>query len=469
MARTSSIGERALIARRFGTPSSFRLPDWCEGIVRGSNGLYNALVERTRYIDTLVSEYVEDNPECTKPEKKLVRETAKEVVWGAETPTTLRAAALHDPDGLQGAWGTATKMLDMFTAAQQRTISVRSEGRPAELRFRSTKFDPWVLYHQVQGSPTVADVTDHAVRGFRIEMNGRHAIFHIDFAPRAGIPKLSIPIAHYGRKSNRLPDDWIVKSVTITGTPIPSRTGRKIQVSVTCWRPAAEPATGGDIFVATQWTALGGGATQVATILPGEGVPMDLSNIGSPFLDFDSRGYIHVQLPVGGLGFRGPARADYERVTNDLRSIRAQSLVKMQKQYPEDPLLRIAKSANHLSSLILQAGDAAPEYLQLWRHDPANRSGDAHLASWERHGVRQFLDQRDDLYRRVAKALCTSAGRIILQSHPSAGQREREDDPVNADRIRRNKAFVAPGRFASILESTASRLGVTVVKEDWLA
>ena len=276
-----------------------------------------------------------------------------------------------------------------------------------------------------------------------------------------------------------LPAEADVVQATLTVTRLAGKWDMSVQVTARV--PDSPRAPGEVVAVHTGWRTRGDGSARVAvwaSRVPLE-VPGHLAEVAVP-----SGGGERGEIIVPAAWLAHAAHPDGIRGVRDIamepvREKVAAWLDEHPQEWGGRPLrgsdVRRWRSPARLAALALAwraaapAGDGGGEIagvLEEWRHR------DKHLWTYEANERDQQIRRRDDVWRKVAAWLASSAGHLVADDSDLSVLRRvpglQEDDPVFpgmvAARARARAVVAAPGRLRSLVAAAAPGRGVVVTE-----
>lgn len=387
-------------------------------------------------------------------------------------------------------WGTYNDVTRRrFAAAAAKVEAQRSQGRPADLRFR--RFDgTGTLTVQVMGGAGIGPRTVPALNSgrhprsgvFRLEPwtdpaqgrpkgKARHGTLHLTVgrSREAGPLRLEIHVV----LDRYLPADADIREVKVTRFREGSH--YRVKVSVICSQPARAPETGaGVVAVRLSWRSAGDGRVTVAHVGAPHGLPPTPPSLAGV-----------VRVSQDGQSAEVMYAPEWRRVLErdeGIRSVRSQNVDVLRGKVAA----ALREDAELSAALGVTAGEvsrweAPRRFAVLARRWPAAhplagvleewRARDRHLWDYEAHESAQVLGARRDAWRCAAKWLCSAASALVIDGADLAREKRApgpgREDPEGARGARRLMHGAAPGEFREALEAAAARraIPVTMVKK----
>lgn len=404
------------------------------------------------------------------------------VVWCPTTPNRTWLARRNGKVWYTGnSWND---VVDHHRVAEQRVISLRQQGRPAELRFRRFTGGGALavqLQRQAGAPQRTPELLASGTGTWRNVLRTGTWMPPEDFAAlprtwrtrqsrstitmRVGDQSVEIPsIIH-----RMLPADADVTGARLVVQRVAA--DARVSVSITAKIPDPLPASGPTVAVHCGWRREDDDAVRVATWRATEPieVPEHLSDV------------VRVETPTTGIVVlpaqwrEGLARPDKLRSQRDLLldPVRDE-LVEWLQHHPQEDLTQVSKwrSPGRFAAVAIR-----------WRSDPPSGGKEiaARLEAWRRadkalwqrqeHGRNKHLGRRTDAYRRVAAWLSSTAGRIVVDDTDLAALTRSitevtstDSTPAEVTKVAaKQRVDVAPGEFRAAVVAAATRDGVQVV------
>lgn len=395
-------------------------------------------------------------------------------------------------------WASFNMIAAQQETAMQQVIKLRTQHRPAELRFRRWDGSGTIaaqLQRQASDPPRTPAMLANTETG-----RWRNVVLLVPGLNEeewAALPpcerkraEMRIRVGGTGSESwetlrivlhRPLPADADVALVQVTVRRVPNQHHGpwpfyEGSVAITVRLPDPAPReTGPAVAVHTGWRVLEDEAIRVA-VIAGTGTPLGgtlthTAPDGTSDHGIRDHGtWCEVVIPAGIRNLDAHARSlrsIRDREMNKIRAVIASHLA----DHPEhketlDPggTLDLWRSPARFTAAVVAARTVMPgslltEKLRQWERQ------DLHLASWQHHErSRHVTGWRKDLYKKVAAWITENAGTIILDEWPASRRRpaDEEEDTRQAERARANAHLASPGDLRHAIKVAAERRGVIV-------
>jgi hypothetical protein len=385
-------------------------------------------------------------------------------------------------------WGTYNDVLQRrFPAAVKQVIERRKRGLPAELHFR--RFDgTGTLTTQIQWQRGKPEPTQRLLASD--DAHPWRNVYHLTLASRLRIDDASLITAstgvgpstgdrRYGTLRLRvsgehtltlpvvlhrpIPNDAVLKEIKVTRRRLAGHF--RVTVAVCCQVPVPEPKTEGEaVDVDFRWSSETGVGVRVARISTATGhLPPPPAEVAPLLADNDTIYELWAPQEWRDLLARVDAiRADRDVLLDNLRPSVVEALGDRQ----------LAETVGFAPSAAKLMGFGKYRRLvRVWPDDPLKqqletwRSRDRFLWEWEANERDQIVARRNDVYRKVAAWLATSARIIAIHDVPISRLRQApvlgDEDTYMARGARRNIQFAAPDVLRQAIENASAARGVT--------
>lgn len=378
-------------------------------------------------------------------------------------------------------WATFNDVKDSFEAARKRVLAARSQGKPAQLRFRrwdgtGTLAMQVMHYGDTPRSPEELSNPEGRYSGVTVlpwarpdewasmsRSEQRHAgrqSFHMSLTRGRSV---GVPVVMH----RPVPSGADVTYVRLTRRKVGSH--YRLSVAVTFRLPAVEEKrSGASTAVYSRWASAGDGTVTVARVAssrPLPPVPRDLEG----FVALRGVSEADVYFPAGLrrlLGRDDGIRSRRDDLLDALRVDVCKALA--------DPAL-----ADHVEATAAEVARwrAPSRFVRLARRWPVDhplvevleawRQRDRHLWDFEGHERDQVVARRRDAWRKVAAWLCESSQVLVLHDLDMATVRKSAEvgaeDTFEARAGRRQMQLAAPGELRHAVKVAAGQRGVQVL------